>query len=129
MPRAIPSWRRGPRSADAQLALDPQQQSVAGAEAARDQGMGQALRAERVLAWKAAAAAWLGEQPRGRVFTADDLVAAIGLPDSGVARNNVVGAWVAAQARRGRIVWTGEWRKSRRVIGHRNPQRVWKVMR
>lgn len=90
-------------------------------------GMDDARRAARVQAWKDAADAWLELLPAGREFTADDLVRAIGLPDFGVARNNVVGAWTSAKSKAGRIVWTGTFRKSERVVGHGNLQRVWRV--
>ncbi len=98
---------------------------AAGAE--RERGMDEAYRAERVQLWKAAAGRWLLELLPGTLFTADDLVAAIGLPDEGVARNNVVGAWIAAQSKLGLIVWTKQFRHSERVIGHRNLLRVWRV--
>jgi len=97
----------------------------AGAQAAADEGMAKALRAERVEAWKGNAESWLEGVERYATFTADDLVAVIGLPDQGVARNNVVGAWLAAKSRKGVIRWTGRFKKSERVIGHGNLQRVW----
>lgn len=97
------------------------------AELAAEAGMDQALHAERVAVWKTRAGDWLDEQPEGLLFTADDLVAAIGLPDSGVARNNAVGAWISAQSQAGRIEFSGEFRKSRRVEGHGNLQRLWRV--
>jgi hypothetical protein len=100
------------------------------AEAAADAGMDEALRAERVARWKEQAEWWLEQQEPGFVFTADVLVADIGLPDlpdAGPARNNVVGAWINAQARHRRIEFSGELRKSRREAGHGNLQRVWRV--
>jgi hypothetical protein len=103
------------------------QQDVALAEAAADQGMAQALRAERVQAWKEAAGYWLFDLPPGHTFVADDLVAVVGLPDSGPGKNNVVGAWISAQAKAGRIVWTGEYRKSARVVGHGNRIMEWRL--
>lgn len=99
----------------------------AAAEAAADAGEQRALHAKRVQQWKDNAQAWLDRQPSGTEFTADQLVAAIGLPDSGPARNNVVGAWISAQSQLGRISFTGAFRKSERVAGHGNLQRVWKV--
>lgn len=89
-------------------------------------GMEKASKAERVQVWKANAAEWLGQLHYGVEFTADDLVRAIGLPDSGVARNNVVGALFSAASKRGTIMFTGRFRKSERVIGHGNLQRVWR---
>lgn len=101
--------------------------SVRAAELAGDAGMARALRAERVARWREQADQWLDAQPYGTLFTADDLVAAVGLPDSGQGRNNVVGAWVGSQARRGLIEFTGRMGKSRRVEGHGNLQRLWRV--
>lgn len=97
------------------------------AERAADAGMEQALHAERVQLWKQQAERWLDEQPQGRLFTADDLVGDVGLPDVGQGRNNVVGAWTNAQQRRRRIEFTGRLDKSRRVEGHGNLQRLWRV--
>lgn len=100
---------------------------VSDAEKAGDEGMARALRAQRVRVWKQLAEDWLADQRPGREFIADDLVAVIGLPDAGPARNNVVGAWISAKARQGAVKWTGEFRKSARVIGHGNLLRVWRV--
>jgi len=93
---------------------------------AKREGMARAERAERVQLWKRTADRWLATVEPGAEFTADDLVESIGLPDQGVARNNVVGAWFSGQARLGRIVFAGRLAKSARVIGHRNLQRVWR---
>ncbi len=109
------------------LASDPE-----AARAAGEAGMDRALNAERVEAWKGAAASWLAAQPAGRVFQADDLVAAIGLPDLPGERerpNNVVGAWFSAQSKSGAIVWIGRFGKSARIAGHGNAQRLWMVER
>jgi hypothetical protein len=95
------------------------------AEIAAEKGKGQALEATRVQAWKLTAAMWLNETETGTEFTADDLIRDIGLPDQGVYRNNVVGAIFSAAARRGAIRFTGRFRRSERVIGHGNLQRVW----
>lgn len=97
-------------------------------QAAAEAGMEQALRAERVAAWKTDAARWIEAQPAGLLFTADDLVEAIGLPDTGPGRNNVVGAWIGSQRKQRRIEFTGELRTSRRVEGHGNLQRQWRVL-
>jgi len=97
------------------------------ADSAAGAGMEQALRAERVQVWKQNAERWLDGQHQGRLFTADDLVADIGLPDVGQGRNNVVGAWINAQQKRQRIEFTGRLDKSRRVEGHGNLQRLWRV--
>lgn len=103
-----------------QLAFDP-----VAAKAAADEGMARAARADRVQEWKDAAEILLERIPGGAQFTADDIVERIGLPDTGVARNNVVGAWFATKSRAGEIRFTGNFRKSGRVIGHGNLQRVW----
>ena len=96
------------------------------AEDARQVGMGIADAAPRVRLWKEAADAWFLRQPVGTEFTADDLVRVIGLPDQGVNRNNVVGAWMAGLAATERIAFTGRFRASERVVRHRNQQRVWR---
>lgn len=106
---------------------DASSSSLAAVEAAADAGMEEALRAERIARWKEQAEWWLEQQEPGFIFTADDLVADIGLPDHGAARNNVVGAWINAQARHRKIEFSGELRKSRREAGHGNLQRVWRV--
>jgi hypothetical protein len=81
--------------ANEQMVLPPPPESdLPEALRRRDAGMAQASSADRVQAWKAAAGAWLGGRSRDSEFTADDLVAAIGLPDpSDRGKNNVVGAW------------------------------------
>lgn len=110
-----------------QLSLDELAVSAPLADMGATEGMSDALRAERVQVWKEAAGAWLERRAPGETFIADDLVAAVGLPDSGPARNNVVGAWISAQSKAGRIAFAGEMRKSERVIGHGNLLRVWRV--
>lgn len=97
-----------------------------------DEAMERVMAAERVAEWKRKADDYLATFGYGlypHTFTADDLVAAIGRPDFGPARNNVVGAWFNAQAKAGRIEWTGMFRKSTRPEGHGNQQRVWRVVR
>ena len=100
---------------------------AAGAIHEADAGMARASRADRVQEWKAIADQWLDALSPGELLQADTLVALFGLPDEGVARNNVVGAWFAAKAKAGRLEWTGEFAKSERTIGHGNLQRVWRV--
>ena len=94
------------------------------AEAA-NQGMAQAWKADRVQEWKIRAGAWLEDLPSGSEFVSDDLVADVGLPDLGPNRNNVVGAFFSGQAKRGSIRFAGRMRRSKRIIRHGNPQRVW----
>jgi len=105
---------------------DPLRESPKEAKAAADVGMSKALKAARVEAWKLTAGEWLSAQARGFEFTSDDLVRTAGLPDVGPNRNNVVGAWFSGQAKRGTIVFAGKMRRSKRVVRHGNPQRVWR---
>lgn len=105
---------------------DPLERDSEAAREAAEEGMARARRAARVQFWKTEAAAWLASLTPGAEVVADDLVSEIGLPDAGPARNNVVGAWFSAQAKTGRLVWTGKFRKSQRVVGHSNLQRVWR---
>jgi hypothetical protein len=107
--------------------FEPLQEDAPAAREAATDGMEKALRAERVALWKLEADHWLSEQASGYEITADDIVRAVGLPDAGPARNNVVGAWFGAKSKAGVIVFAGKLRKSQRVIGHGNLLRVWKV--
>lgn len=107
-----------------QLAFDP-----VAAKTAAEEGMGRASRADRVQEWKAKADEMFERAPISAQFTADNIVARIGLPDEGVARNNVVGAWFSAKSKAGRIRFTGRFLKSERVIGHGNLQRVWEKVK
>lgn len=100
---------------------------VAADEAAL-KGMELARQAERVQAWKDAASAWLEAQSSELEFTADDLIAAIGVADEGANRNNVVGAWLNTQRRTGRIRFAGRLRKSERISRHGNLVRVWIIV-
>lgn len=97
------------------------------AEARAEVGMAQAWEADRVQMWKILAAEYLFSLSSGTEFTADDMVAEIGLPDEGVNRNNVVGAWFSAHAKAGDIVFANRLGRSKRVVRHGNLQRVWRV--
>lgn len=100
------------------------------AERLAAEGMARAWRAERVAEWKWAAGEWLARLRPGTEISADDLTAAVGLPDvpeEGADRNNVIGAFFRAQARRGRLVSTGTYRKSKRAERHGAMARVWRV--
>jgi hypothetical protein len=93
-----------------------------------ERGMERARSADRVQLWKVAADGWLAALPGGAEFTADTLARAIGLPDELGSRerpNNVVGAYFSAKSKAGAIEWSGRWRRSARIVGHGNPQRVW----
>jgi len=105
---------------------DPLRESETEAQEAAQEGMSKALRARRVLDWKITAGYWLDRLEAGEEFVSDDLVGGVGLPDVGPNRNNVVGAWFSGQARRGTIVFVGRMRRSKRVVRHGNPQRVWR---
>jgi hypothetical protein len=109
-----------------QLGADPLKESPTEAQAAAEEGWGKALRARRVQAWKYQAEYWLDDLDAGEEFVSDDLVRDVGLPDIGPNCNNVVGAWFSGQAKRGTIEFVGRMRRSKRVVRHGNPQRVWR---
>ena len=93
-----------------------------------ERGMQQASDAERVQDWKQTVGWWVRQLRPGTEFTADTLARAIGLPDELGSRarpNNSVGAQFSALSRAGTICWTGSYRRSERVVGHGNLQRVW----
>jgi len=100
---------------------------VAG-EQAKEEGQSNALKAMRVELWKELANDWFAARYKGTEFTMDDVVRNAGLPDQGANRNNVLGAWMAAKAKRGEIEWTGEMVRSRRVTRHVGLQRVWRKL-
>ena len=89
-------------------------------------GQEQAAAADRAWSWAMRAHDAITELARtGREFTADEVVARVGLPDAGTNRNNAVGAVFASAAKQGEIVKTGAYRPSRRVIGHGRIVAVW----
>jgi hypothetical protein len=90
-----------------------------------DKGMSEAARAGRVIRWNADAGRWFMLLPVGTEFSADDLVRAVGLPDEGANRNNVVGAFFNGLAKSRFIKWTGKTIKSQRVDRHTGMNRVW----
>jgi hypothetical protein len=99
---------------------------VTTADQARDAGMAQAIRAQRVQLWKQTAELWVACLLPGMEFTADDLVREVGKPDEGDHRANAIGALISAWSKRGVIEWVGTFRKSERVEGHGNLQRLWR---
>jgi len=99
------------------------------AVSAAEEGMDRALHAARVQTWKLTAEGWLERMPVGRMFTNDNLYVEIGNPSSEQNRNNVVGAWIAAKAREGRIEHTGRSVKSSRKSRHANRVGVWRKVR
>jgi len=92
------------------------------------EGMARAVRADRVQAYKTAAWEWISDQRRGMEIAADDLTLAIGVPDEGANRVNVIGALFSAWAKAGLIVFTGRIRPSDRISRHKGFQRVWRVL-
>jgi hypothetical protein len=93
------------------------------------QGMANALQAERVALWREVADEWLIHLAPGTVFDADDLVNAVGLPDSedgGINRNNALGGWFGAKSKQGMIFFTGQHVQSKRPERHGNWQKQWR---
>ena len=95
-------------------------------ERRKREGQERARRAQRVQVWKKRADEWFYALAWGMVFTADTLIAAVGVPDIGANRNNVVGAWFSGKARKGEIEWTGHFAKSGRATRHASYQRIWR---
>lgn len=97
----------------------------AGVQAQLD-GTRSALEADRVQEWRNTATAVLERlAAHGGAFTADDVIAAAGLPDVGTNRNNAVGGLFNAASRQGWIVKTGLYRKSTRAAAHARVLAVW----
>ena len=98
------------------------------AEQLRQQGMDVALNADRVQIWKAKAEQWLSGKPAGWIFTSDDLTYAIGVPDNGQNRNNVVGAKISSWAKKVKIKSTGRIVIGKRKSCHGAILREWRVI-
>jgi len=100
---------------------------AAEASRAKAEGVGRVLDSGRAWPWKLRALDVLEDlAASGEPFTADDLVAVTGLPESSTPNaNNAVGAVFNAVARRGLIVKTGAYRKSRRAVGHARVVAIW----
>ena len=94
-----------------------------------ERGMEEAASAKRVHEWQHDAGKWFMSLPTGTNFTADDLTMAVGLPDEGPNRNNVVGAFINGLASSKMIKWTGGTVKSERVDRHTGMIRVWTRVR
>lgn len=92
-----------------------------------ENGMELAVQANRVQTWKEQAERWINAKPQGFEFSADDLVYAIGVPDEGANKNNVVGAWFNAKSKARAITFTGRMKKSSRVSRHTGITRVWTI--
>jgi hypothetical protein len=98
------------------------------ASQAKDEGQARALNAERAWPWKEhAERAIYRLATTGLPFTADDVVAEVGLPEGkvGMNRNNGVGAIFSACAKRGWIRPTGHYMKSRRRSNHSAVLAIW----
>ena len=104
----------------------PEHIDVAASQAAKRLGMDRASSSLRTQTWQREASKWLDALPSGTEFTTDDLYERIGNPDTEANRNNVVGAWVNAQATRGLIRDTGRMVRSGRESRHRNKIAVWR---
>jgi hypothetical protein len=94
----------------------------------KNEGQARALNAERAWPWKEhAERAIYNLATTGLPFTADDVVAEVGLPDGrvGMNRNNGVGAIFSACAKRGWIKPTGHYMKSRRRSNHSAVLAIW----
>ena len=94
-----------------------------------DEGMDAAATAGRVHHWRMDAGRWFMRLPIGEEFSADDLIRAVGLPDEGVNKNNVVGAFFNALAKSNFIGWTGKTMKSERIDRHTGMNRIWYKIR
>lgn len=99
------------------------------ADRLKTKGQDQALGSERAWPWKDHAMGALYDlASTGKTFTADDLVARVGLPDAnavGMNKNNAVGAIFSAAAKAGWIVPTGNYRKSVRRSNHSAVLAIW----
>jgi hypothetical protein len=89
--------------------------------AARDAGV--KATARRDLEWWTRAEAWLDSHYVGQTFTADDLVAAIGLPEGS---SNAVGAFLRTQRIFGAVEADG-FTEATRPSSHGRVLRVWRV--
>jgi hypothetical protein len=89
-------------------------------------GMAIALHSAQARPWRDRARAWLNGRTPGETFTADDLVAAVGLPsgDLAVNGNGAVGAVIRAAAQAKTIRPLG-YVESTRPSSHGRPVRLW----
>ena len=112
--------RRAARNGWEQLTFD-----LYGGEAAKADGMGHALGG--APSWHHAAMQWVRAIPAGRMFTSEDVVAAIGLPRGkrGTNNNNAVGATMNALRRADLIRGSGRMVRSRRPSSHAALIAVW----
>lgn len=89
---------------------------------------GTKLAADALETWKRQAELWVWENP-GMEFTADDLVAACGLPtyEDGRPNNNGVGGFISGLAKSKAIRPVG-YTRSDRVTNHARVLRIWQVV-
>jgi len=95
-----------------------------GKERAKE-GMDKAYGAKRAFEWQHEAGRWFMLLPLGTEICADDLVKAVGLPDQGQNKNNVVGAFFNGLAKAKFLRWTGKTMKSERIDRHTGMNRIW----
>ena len=99
---------------------------LAQGEEAKAAGQELAANADRAWPWKQQALGAIWDlAATGTPFTADDVIARVGLPSWGTNNNNAVGAIFSAAVKRGWIVPTGVYRKSRRPKSHARVIAVW----
>jgi hypothetical protein len=81
-------------------------------------------KAKKDAAWWDQAARWIGQQPLGRRFTADDLIDAVGLPHGSP---NQVGAQIRTWAVQDKTEPVG-YAEAKRHSSHGRVLRVWQVI-
>lgn len=95
----------------------------------KEKGMNQALNARAAIPFKFRATFYLNTVPIDGEVWSDKVTRVTGLPSRGPNKNNSTGAWFSAQAKSGRLVFTGRYVKSERDVRHAGDQRVWRKVR
>lgn len=86
---------------------------------------GATLAANAALPWSEAASRWIVGQAPGALVTAEDVTAAVGLPNAAASnRNNAVGAALLTAARAGVLVKVG-YQQATRKESHARVIAVW----
>jgi hypothetical protein len=95
---------------------------------AKEEGMALALTRHGIEDWKDAAREAVIEMPIGHTFTADDLIAVVGLPsgDAGQNENNAVGAIINGMAKQKLIAKTASRVNATRKGSHARELTVWR---
>lgn len=132
--RHCPLPERHPRAHIPMPPIEPTAEDPALAARLRDDGMDRALSGTAAMDWSVEAGnALAGLAADGREFTADDLIALVGLPkDSDPNANNAVGALFSGARARGLIevvmvdAITPKTVKSKRALGHARRVSVWR---